>query len=192
MKPTCYPFLLSFFFIISSCKEQKSTKLEVVVDETGQLQEQIERGEYLVNILGCTDCHTPKKMTERGPVPDMEKFLMGFDATRSLPPIPENVPLGSWVLFAGDLTAAVGPWGTSYAGNLTPHETGLGNWSLEQFRNAIQGGKYKGLDNARPIMPPMPVAAYKQLSNQDVDAIFKYLRTIPAIDNVVPEYQTLN
>jgi len=164
----------------------------VVVDETGQLQEQIERGEYLVNILGCTDCHTPKKMTERGPVPDMEKFLMGFDATRSLPPIPENVPLGSWVLFAGDLTAAVGPWGTSYAGNLTPHETGLGNWSLEQFRNAIQGGKYKGLDNARPIMPPMPVAAYKQLSNQDVDAIFKYLRTIPAIDNVVPEYQTLN
>jgi hypothetical protein len=54
------------------------------------------------------------------------------------------------------LTSWVGPWGTSYAANLTPDKTGIGNWSEEQFMKAIREGKYKGMDGTRPIMPPMP------------------------------------
>lgn len=149
----------------------------------------IDHGKYLVNILGCTDCHTPKKMTPQGPVPDMDKYLMGFDGSRGLPPIPQDVPLGPWVLFNGGLTMAVGPWGMSYAGNLTSHETGIGNWTSQQFKKALKEGKYKGLDNTRPIMPPMPVEAYKNLRDSDIEAIFTYLKTIKPVENVVPAYQ---
>lgn len=173
--------------LIASCNEKKSK--EVTVDEeTVKTESMTQRGEYLVNTLGCTDCHTPKKMTDQGPVHDMDKYLMGFDASQSLPPIPENVPIGPWVLFSGDLTAAVGPWGTSYAGNLTPHETGIGNWSLEQFKKALREAKFKGLDDSRPIMPPMP-KHYAYLTDEDITAIFEYLKTIKPIDNVVPAYQ---
>ena len=183
-------FVFISMSLLLACGEKKATgnvtNLEVV---TENVTESIERGKYLVNVLGCTDCHTPKRMTEKGPVPDMERFLMGFDSSGSLPPIPGNLPIGPWVLFSGDLTAAVGPWGISYAGNITPHETGIGTWSLEQFKVAIQEGKYKGQDNSRSLMPPMPVEAYKNLRDGDVAAIFSYLQSIKPIENVVPGYQ---
>jgi len=118
----------------------------------------------------------------------MEKYMMGFETAQGLPPVPENVPLGPWVLFKGDLTAAVGPWGTSYAGNLTPHETGIGTWSLEQFTKALKEAKFKGLENTRPIMPPMP-RHYAYLTDEDVEAIYSYLKSIRPIENVVPGYQ---
>lgn len=171
-----------------ACGNKNASKTEAVAEvvETEPSLEQ--RGEYLVNIIGCADCHTPKKMTEMGPVPDMDRYMMGFDSSGALPPIPENVPLGPWALFAGDLTAAVGPWGTSYAGNLTPHETGIGSWTLDQFKKAIKGGKYKGLDDSRPIMPPMPVEAYRSMEDEDVEAIFAYLKSLKPIENVVPAY----
>ena len=127
-------------------------------------------------------------MTEQGPVPDMDKYLMGFDASRPLPPIPKSVPLGPWVLFSGELTAAVGPWGTSYSANLTPHETGIGTWTLGQFKKALREAKYKGLDNSRPIMPPMP-QHYSYLTDEDVEAVFEYLKTIQPIENRVPAYE---
>lgn len=172
-----------------SCNEKKFKEVEEVVDETVIEERLQERGEYLVSIMDCIICHTPKKMTEQGPVPDMDRYMMGFDSSLQLPPIPDNGPLGPWSLFSADLTAFIGPWGTSYSGNITPHETGIGNWTLDQFSKAIRDGKYKGLDNSRPIMPPMPVAAFKNLTDKDVEAIFIYLKTIKPIDNVVPAYQ---
>ncbi|MDE3741426.1 c-type cytochrome [Maribacter polysaccharolyticus] len=187
MKSTVYGVLVSLIMLVTACGEKKPT--EAVAEEIPKLETDIvEHGEYLVNILGCTDCHTPKKMTEQGPVPDMDKYLMGFDASRPLPPIPENVPLGPWILFSGELTAAVGPWGTSYSGNLTPHETGIGTWSLEQFKKALREAKFKGLDNSRPIMPPMP-QHYAYLTDEDIEAVFEYLKTIPPIENRVPAYE---
>ena len=127
-------------------------------------------------------------MTAQGPAPDMDRYMMGFDASAGLPPVPENVPLGPWVLFAGDLTAAVGPWGTSFAGNLTPDPTGIGTWSQEQFNRAMREGLFKGLEGSRPIMPPMPVEAYKGLTDADLEAIFTYLKSLRPIENVVPAY----
>lgn len=182
---------------IYSCKEASSTDntsdesmtvVEDIADPTSE-EDLASRGEYLVNIMGCADCHTPKKMSERGPVLDMDKYMMGFDGTQSLPPVPDNVPIGPWVLFSGDLMAAVGPWGTSYAGNLTPDATGIGTWDLNQFSKAIREGKFKGIDESRPIMPPMPVEAYRFLNDDDVEAIFTYLKSLKPIENVVPGYQ---
>ncbi|KAA2218597.1 MULTISPECIES: c-type cytochrome [Maribacter] len=174
--------------ILASCNRPKEKKVAVIEEANVKTVNLEERGEYLVSIIGCADCHTPKKMTEMGPVPDMDRYMMGFDSSGALPPIPENVPLGPWALFAGDLTAAVGPWGTSYAGNLTPHETGIGSWTLDQFKKAIKEGKYKGLDGSRPIMPPMPVEAYRSMNDEDVEAIFAYLKSLKPIENVVPVY----
>lgn len=188
MKNNTIKLMLFSLVVLASCNQPKEKKEEVVSEEKVEAINLEERGEYLVSIIGCSDCHTPKKMTEQGPVPDMERYMMGFDSSGSLPPVPEGVPLGPWALFAGDLTAAVGPWGTSYAGNLTPHETGIGSWSLNQFRKAIKEGKYKGLDDSRPIMPPMPVEAYRSMKDDDVEAIFAYLKSLKPIENVVPAY----
>jgi hypothetical protein len=170
-----------------SCKDAAPEQLPV--EDTPSQEELVKRGEYLVTVIGCADCHTPKKMTEKGPVFDMDRYMMGFDSSQPLPEVPENVPFGPWVLLNGELTAAVGPWGTSFAGNLTPHETGIGNWTLEQFSKAIREGKYKGLDNSRPLMPPMPVEGFKNMTDRDVEAIFVFLKSIKPIDNVVPAYR---
>ena len=171
-----------------SCKEVKAEETTTILAQADNSRPKIERGEYLVNILGCADCHTPKKMGAHGPENDMARYLMGFDSSEGLPPVPENVPMGPWVLFKGDLTAAVGPWGTSFAGNLTPHETGIGTWTLEQFTKALREAKFKGLDKTRPMMPPMP-RHYAHLTDSDIDAIFAYLQSLEPIDNVVPGYR---
>lgn len=188
MKVQTRLLLLATMVVLAACNQKKTT-MEPVDPVAESEKDIVDRGAYLVNVLGCADCHTPKKMTEQGPVPDMDKHLMGFDVSRPLPPKPEGVPLGPWILFNGELTAAVGPWGTSYAANLTPHETGIGTWSLEQFQKALKEGKYKGLDNSRPIMPPMPVQAYKHLNDDDVEAIYIFLKTIKPLDNIVPAYE---
>jgi hypothetical protein len=155
---------------------------------TATKEAQMERGRYLVTVIGCGDCHTPKKMTDKGPVPDMERFLAGYDA---------SVPLGEydtalansgrWAIMKGDLTAAAGPWGVSFAANLTPDATGIGDWNYETFRRAIKEGKYKGLPNSRPLLPPMPTPSLAQLEEQDVEAIFEYLKTIKPVENLVPQ-----
>ena len=181
-------YLLGFaLMIFTSCKEV--AKEEAPVPEIASTTDLIEKGEYLVTVIGCADCHTPKKMTETGPVPDMDRYMMGYDASQPMPEVPANVPLGPWIVFNGELTAAAGPWGVSFAGNLTPHESGIGTWNLEQFDRAMRGGKYKGLENSRPIMPPMPVQGYAHLTDEDLEAIFLYLKSIRPIENVVPAYR---
>lgn len=170
-----------------SCKDD--VPKEIPVEDALSQEELVTRGEYLVLSVGCADCHSPKVMTEHGPEPDMDRYMMGYDSSQPLMEIPENVPLGPWILFNGELTAAVGPWGTSFAGNLTPHETGIGNWSVEQFKRALREGKYKGLENSRPLMPPMPWPALRNFTDEDLEAMFAYLQTLKPIDNVVPAYR---
>lgn len=152
-------------------------------------EELVSRGEYLVTSGGCADCHAPKIMTEQGPAPDMDRYLMGHPATDTLPPVPEGMAGTPWILFNPGLTAAVGPWGISYAANLTPHPSGLGTWNLDQFKRAMREGKYKGLENSRPLMPPMPWQNFRNFTDQDLEAIFLYLKTLKPIDNVVPAWQ---
>ncbi len=186
MKYTLAIILLAGLFC--SCQNGVQQETSTLDNSFPSEMEMIQRGEYMVDVLGCADCHTPKKMGPNGPELDRSKYLMGYDSSQELPPVPENVPLGPWVLFKGDLTAAVGPWGTSFAANLTPHETGIGNWSLDQFKRAIREAKFKGLENSRPIMPPMP-RHYAYLTDQDIEAVYSYLQSLEPIDNVVPPYR---
>ena len=139
-------------------------------------QEMIQRGSYLVNAIGCDDCHSPKKMTATGFEIIPELRLSGFNPEMAaLKPKIDAVKEG-WMLFGTDLTTAVGQWGQSYAANLTSDATGIGNWKEEQFIKALREGKFKGLDNTRPLLPPMPWFVYKNLSDDDLKSIFAFLK----------------
>ncbi|MFT3734645.1 MAG: c-type cytochrome [Rhodocyclaceae bacterium] len=144
------------------------------------------RGKYLVTVAVCNDCHTPFKMGPNGPEPDMTRMLSGHPAGMPVPPAPA-LQEGPWIgsMFATN-TAWAGPWGVSFTANLTPdNETGLGKWTLRDFRDTLRSGRHMG--KGRPILPPMPQPMYKHFSDQDIAAIYSYLRTIPAINNRVPE-----
>lgn len=146
----------------------------------------IRRGEYLVNTIGCRDCHSPKREGPHGPEIIQELDLSGFQAGSEVPSIDHPNKNNGWILFSPDLTTAVGPWGQSFAGNITSDATGIGNWTEENFMRALREGKYKGLPGARDLLPPMPWFVYKNLSDQDLKAIFAYLQTTPPVRNIVP------
>lgn len=181
-------FTLLCSLMIYSCTKSADCKGdEKPAATTMTNDEMVKRGAYLVATSGCNDCHTPKKMTEQGPVPDMSRMLSGHPADMPLAPYDKTL-IGPWIYFSSDLTAAVGPWGTSFSANLTPSESGIGNWTEEQFMNALTKGQFMGMENTRPIMPPMPWQEIKNMTTDDLKSIFAYLKTIPAVDNVVPAY----
>lgn len=147
----------------------------------------IARGQYLVMIGGCNDCHSPKKMTSQGPVPDPDRLLSGYDASRPFKGYDANViKAGKLVIFNTESTAFAGPWGVSYAANLTPHETGLKHWNFDQFKKAMRKGKSKGIETARPLLPPMPWQNYTDMAEEDMASIFAYLKSLKPIDNLIP------
>ena len=147
---------------------------------------QIARGKYLVDIMGCHDCHTPMKMGPKGPEWDMTRALSGHPEEAVMPPAPA-LPPGPWVAtISGTFTAFSGPFGTSFTKNLTPDkETGLGDWTVEEFIATMQTGRERG--KGRPVLPPMPVQNLKALSDSDIRALFAYLQSIPAIKNRNPQ-----
>jgi mono/diheme cytochrome c family protein len=146
---------------------------------------EIARGKYLATIMGCNDCHTPWKMTEAGPEPDMTRMLSGHPESMRVTAAPEPGE-EPWVWSAtGTNTAFAGPWGVSFTANLTPDpETGLGKWTVETFIAAIRTGRHEG--QGRPILPPMPWPMYRHATDEDLKAVFAYLRSIPPIRNRVP------
>ena len=148
--------------------------------------DKLARGKYLVTVAGCNDCHTPWKMGAKGPEPDMTRMLSGHPEGDKLPP-PPKLPEGPWIVTAAATnTAWSGPWGVSYTANLTPDpETGLGKWTQRNFTDTIRTGRHMG--RGREILPPMPIPMYKHFTDADLEAIFSYLRTIPAVKNRVPE-----
>jgi hypothetical protein len=149
------------------------------------LADQISKGEKLVTVLGCNDCHSPKVITTMGPAPDTLRLLSGHPADEQLAPYEKEI-LKSYVLFNMGSTAATGPWGTSFAANLTPDQTGIGNWTEEQFVRAMKRGKWKGLENSRDLLPPMPWQSYSHMPDEDLKAIFIYLKSIKPVNNPVP------
>jgi mono/diheme cytochrome c family protein len=144
----------------------------------------VQRGEYLVTVGGCNDCHTPWKMGPNGPEPDRTRLLSGHPEGLQMPAAPRlEPPWGATV--SATFTAWSGPWGTSFTANLTPDaETGLGKWSEQNFIESLRTGRHLG--RGRPILPPMPWPNYAQMTDDDLKAMFTYLRTIPPIRNRVP------
>ena len=183
MRKTIFPvlFIISFLLIIIyqiGCSRNEENK-----ELSGE--ELVERGEFLVEFGGCHDCHSPKNMTDMGPMPDSTRALSGHPAGTQLPPVDTSVTNSKWYHGSMDLTAWVGPWGVSYAANLTPDgPTGLGNWTEEIFIKAMRSGKHMGF--GRPILPPMPWFNLANIPDEDLRAIFSYLKSLKPIKNQVP------
>jgi mono/diheme cytochrome c family protein len=145
-------------------------------------------GKYLVDTHGCHDCHTPLKMGPKGPEPDMSRMLSGHPESEKITAAPA-VPAGPWMAVgSATMTAWAGPWGVSFTMNLTPDQnTGIGIWTEKMFIDALRTGKHMGTATSRDILPPMPWPAYGQMNDDELKAIWAYLRTIPPITNHIPD-----
>jgi hypothetical protein len=144
----------------------------------------VQRGEYLVTIGGCNDCHTPWKDGPNGPEQDRSRLLSGHPQTVAIQAAAEPEP--PWLIgVAPTFTAWSGPWGVSFSANLTPDaETGLGKWTEQNFLEAMRTGRHQG--RGRQILPPMPWPNYAKMTDGDLKAMFAYLRSVPPIENRVP------
>jgi hypothetical protein len=167
------PFALCGLLACQPASQQKGTPAPV------------ERGKYLVSAMSCNDCHTPLKLGEKGPEPDMTRMLSGHPEQVQISRIP-RIPLAPWG-WVGSLTntAFAGPWGVSFATNLTPdEETGIGALSDSDFILAMRKGQHLGA--GQPILPPMPWSGIGALTDDDLKAMFAYLKSVPPIKNHVP------
>jgi len=111
------------------------------------------RGQYLVRIAGCGDCHSPQD-THGQPLPGMD--------------------------FAGGQVME-GPWGRVATANITPHPSGIPYYDLSLFTQAMRTGSVK----ARRLNQLMPWYAYRNMTDQDLSAVFAYLKTLKAVRHYV-------
>lgn len=120
-------------------------------------QDPVKRGEYLVTLAACSDCHTPGSFLGK---PDFSKMLGGSDVGFFVPEL-----------------------GYFWAPNLTPDkETGLGNWSEAEILLALREGTRP---DGRKLAPMMPSISYAKLSDEDAKAIVAYLKSLPPVSNKV-------
>ena len=132
----------------------------------GRRYAEVRRGEQLVATEGCNDCHTPLKTSPEGLVPDTSRLLSGH---------PEELEVPT--------EAFEGPWGTAFPANLTPdRETGLGDWTDQNFIETMRTGRHLG--TGRALAKHWPAATKR--TDAELRAIYVYLRSIPAIRNQVP------
>jgi hypothetical protein len=150
----------------------------------------VARGGYIVASSGCNHCHTPWVFNkELGmPVPDMTRMLSGHPAKDGAESATKINPKTDLAIISADFTAFTLPFGTVYTANLTPdQETGIGSWTEEMFVKAMRTGMHLGAENGRPILPPMPWTDLKALNDDDLKAVFAFLKSIPAIHNPIPD-----
>ena len=78
------------------------------------------------------------------------------------------------------------PFGTLYSSNITPDkETGIGNWTEQQFADAVMNGKGPN----GPLYPAMPYTSYVKMTDQDIHDLWNYLQTVTPVKNKVVENQ---
>ena len=112
----------------------------------------VKRGEWLVRVAGCRDCHTPQKNGQ--PLP-------GLDLA------------GGWVL--------QGPWGYVASANITPDPSGISYYDEKLFLAVM----HTGYVTARKLAPIMPWWVHRGMTDEDLKAMFAYLRTVPPIKHRV-------
>ncbi|MEO7959953.1 MAG: diheme cytochrome c-553 [Ginsengibacter sp.] len=189
-----YILLVPAMFIFSQCNSDNSSSADMMVKDStivavnyGGFKSQVEWGQHLVAIGHCNDCHTPKKMTPTGPVNDTSLLLSGHPAGVPLPDIDRREIETKGYFLSQTLTSWLGPWGVSFAANLTSDSTGIGNWKAEQFILCLREGKWKGLAEGRSLLPPMPWEDTRMMSDEELKAMFAYLKSLPPVKNVVPD-----
>jgi mono/diheme cytochrome c family protein len=88
-------------------------------------------------------------------------------------------------LFAGG-RAMPTPFGTLYTSNITPDpETGIGQWSSDDFYKTMHEGRFP---DGGLLYPAMPFASYTKVTRADSDAIYAYLRSIPPVKHANREH----
>ena len=171
-------FITMFLLLAVACSN-KTEKTEMTE------QQMLERGKLLVTVGDCDACHTPKTFGPNGPDLDLTRRFSGSLEGMVLAPVDTSL-LNNYAYLTHDLGAFIGPWGVSFPANLTPdNETGIGTWQPEMFINAIRTGKHLGVADGRPILPPMTTTTLAQLSDEDLKAMFMFLKSMPAIKNKV-------
>lgn len=130
----------------------------------------VEYGKYLVNIASCVDCHTPAKDGEM--VKGME--FAGGGEFKSFPV--ENATIRS--------------------ANITPdNETGIGSWTKEnfiaRFKSYSDNSNYIKV-NKTDFNTPMPWTLYAGMTNEDLGAIYEYLKTLKPVKNRLERFSTNN
>ena len=124
--------------------------------------DQVKYGAYLVNMAGCSDCHTPYVKGQ----PDFSRE------------------------FAGGNTFVLGNFKVASA-NITPDSTtGIGKWDLEGFMNKFTVCREEKGYNYDPgkMNTVMPVVDYSGMKDPDLKAIYAYLRTVKPVTNTVVKY----
>jgi mono/diheme cytochrome c family protein len=117
-----------------------------------------EHGKYLVSIMDCTGCHTSGALAGQ---PDPAHFLAGSDIGFQIPGL-----------------------GIFYPPNLTSdRKTGLGEWTEQDIVNVLRTGVRP---DGRELAPAMPWRSYSNLTDEDVQAVAAYLKSLPAVDHAVP------
>lgn len=188
--------VLAALFALSACNQQQpspndSASPPVQAAETASAAptkaEQITRGQYIVRIGSCNDCHTPWIFDEKlgMPRPDMSRMLSGHPEGG---PDPEGtVGPHDMALIGPTFTSFALPFGIMYSLNLTPDiDTGIGSWTEEMFLDIFRKGRHLGGDG-RSVLPPMPWLWIRNLTDDDLKAVFAYLNSIPPIRNAIPE-----
>jgi hypothetical protein len=146
----------------------------------------VKRGETLVKAGACNDCHTPMKFDEKlgMPVPQMDRMLSGHPEGAADPA--STLAEGDQAVIGPTFTSFRLPFGVVYTANITPDgETGLGGWNDAQFIATMRTGQHLGI-RGRPVLPPMPWMSLRELSDEDLHAIWAYLRSVPPVKNRVP------
>lgn len=146
----------------------------------------VTRGKLLVLSGGCNSCHTPWRFDPElgAPDPDWTRMLSGHPEG-ALDPQGEPGPR-DFGLMGPTHTSFKLPFGTTYSLNLTPDiDTGTGSWTEKMFVDIFRKGRHLGGDG-RPVYPPMPWNWLRYRSDEDLKAIFAYLRSIPPLRNLPP------
>jgi hypothetical protein len=184
--------LIAVVLFSTQCSNEKSENASDVKpteskSQFGAYDSQVKWGEHLVKVGGCNDCHTPKKPGPNGPENDMSLMLSGHPAQAPAPQFDSKEAAKKGLIVTQTFTAWTGPWGVTYAANLTSDSTGIGNWKEEQFIKCLHEKKWMGLDGTRPLMPPMSMMPATEMSDDELKAIFAYLKSTPAVKNVIPQ-----
>ena len=124
----------------------------------------VEYGAYLAGpVAHCTLCHTSWGEEDK----EIMKFFMNPPDYKGFLTLPG--------LGHGGMKME-GPWGMSIAANITSHPTALGRYTDEEVKKMITQGIHP---SGMKLMPPMPYKHYALMTDEDLDAIIAYLRTIP-------------
>ncbi|MBS1736183.1 MAG: c-type cytochrome [Bacteroidetes bacterium] len=190
--------LVGAILIFSKCNQGPAGGTSTPKDTTnvqgdavayGGFDSKVAWGKHLVTISGCNDCHTPKKMGPKGPEDNLDLLLSGHPANVPIPDINrKEIESKGLAAFGGTFTVYIGPWGVSFAANITSDSTtGIGTWTEEQFIRTFKTGKYGGAPDGRNLLPPMPFQNVAQMTDDELKAVYAYLESTKPVHNIVPQ-----